>query len=150
FTQFSFLDPLIALLVALLIIKAAWVLMRKSWGSILDSRISEVEENKIREVILSFEAEFVEIHELRTRHAGSGCLIDLHLVVPRQQRIYRVHELCDRVEEALQDNFTEINVLIHAEPCERLDCPNCNFARLHTDCEVQQGKCEDCHWQGCK
>ncbi len=148
FTHLSFLDPLIALLVACLIIKAAWTLIRKSWDSILDFRISEQQEKKIREIILGFAGEFVEIHELRTRQAGSGCLIDLHLVVPRRQRIYRVHELCDHLEEALQSNFTDINVLIHAEPCEKTDCTNCNFAKLHD--EVKQGKCEDCSWPGCK
>ncbi len=150
-TGISLFDPLIALVVALLIIKAAIDLLRKSFGSILDVRLSDEEENHIKEILYQYKAEYVGFHKLRTRRAGSQRYVDLHLVVPRKQRIYVTHDLCQRIEIEMAREIREINVLIHAEPCEPEYCAQCSFVSFARDVnsEIKQGDCEHCTWNGC-
>jgi len=124
-TGLTILDPLIAMAVALLIVKAALELIGDSMRSILDVRLPEPEERAVREVLKAHSNWFVEFHQLRTRKAGSHRYIDLHLVVPKNWAINEVHTLCDRLEEDICSRLKNTHVLIHTEPCG-LSCEDCN------------------------
>ena len=140
-TGMTILDPLIAIAVAFLIIKAAVDLIRDSMCSILDVRLPESEELTIKEVLTTYSSQFVEFHKLRTRKAGSQRYVDLHLVVPREWAINRVHALCDQIEEDICNRFAGALVLIHTEPCGQ-HCEDCSQAEEYN----QRGrKCEPVH-----
>ncbi len=123
------LDPLIALGVAVLIIKAAVGLIADSMRSLLDVRLPEGEEKVIKQVLEEYAGEYVEFHNLRTRRAGSQRYIDLHLVVPRQWPVNRVHELCERIEEEVGRELKGAQLLIHTEPCGEQYCKDCVVER---------------------
>lgn len=140
-TGMTILDPLIAIAVSFLILKAAADLICDSMRSILDVRLPESEELVIKEIIITYSSLFVEFHELRTRKAGSQRYVDLHLVVPREWAINKVHSLCDHIEEDICNRFAGAHVLIHTEPCGQ-QCEDCN--RVEKD--NQRGvKCESHH-----
>lgn len=128
-TGLTIIDPLIALVVTLLIFKAAVDLLRESLESILDVRLPEMEEKIIRDVLADYAGEFIEFHNLRTRKAGAERHVDLHLVVPREHPIGLVHDLCERIEASLEKSLIGVQVLIHPEPCrpERADCQVCSL-----------------------
>ncbi len=116
-TGYKIIDPIIAMLVALLIFKAAYDLIRDSMFSILDFGLPKEEESVILSVLKKYSDEFVEFHNLRTRKSGSDRYVDLHLVVPKDNNIETVHALCDRIEEEMRDSLAGLHVLIHIEPC---------------------------------
>ncbi|MDD3653738.1 MAG: cation diffusion facilitator family transporter [Desulfotomaculaceae bacterium] len=128
-TGLTIIDPLIALLVSLLILKASFKLIRDSMCSILDASLPEAEENAIREAIKKYSPDFIEFHKLRTRKSGSQRYVDLHLVVPADMEINRAHQICDQIEEELHSNLFDTQVLIHTEPC-RENCLECNQSGL--------------------
>lgn len=119
-TGYTIIDPIIALVVALLVFKAAYDLIRDSMRSILDFGLPKGEESVILGVLEKYSGEFLEFHKLRTRKSGSDRYVDLHLVVPRDKHIETVHSLCDRIEEDLRRALTGLHVLIHTEPCAGL------------------------------
>lgn len=124
-TGLELLDPLIAIGVALLIIKAAWSLTREAFLPLLDVRLPVEEERAVRELVESFAGEFVEFHKLRTRKAGPERHIDLHLVVHPTHTIDEVHDLADRIERAIEERWARASVLIHLEPCRSDECAIC-------------------------
>ena len=124
-TGFYVIDPLIALGVAVLIIKAAVRLMADSMRSLLDVRLPEGEEKIIKKVLEGYAGEYVEFHNLRTRKAGSERYVDLHLVVPREWPVNRVHELCERIEGEVERELKGAHVFIHTEPCGEQYCKEC-------------------------
>lgn len=120
------IDPIIGIIVALLILKAAFELMRDSINSILDTRLPKEEEEAIQTVLSSYSERIVEYHELRTRKAGPQRHIDLHLVVPRCYSVLTAHQLCDDIEKSLQKKLPQSTVLIHSEPCTpQVHCQGC-------------------------
>ncbi len=126
-TDIQILDPLIAIGVALLIIKAAYDLTVKAFSPLLDTSLPEIEQEKIKEILLSFSELFISYHQLRTRKAGSQRFIDLHLVVPQDQSISDSHDVCDSIEQKIKEQFPDAQILIHVEPCELGDdCLQCN------------------------
>ncbi|MEJ2738300.1 MAG: cation diffusion facilitator family transporter [Dehalococcoidia bacterium] len=127
FTGLSVLDPIVALLVAVLITRAAYVTLKKSLTGLMDTRLSEDEEQAIRSVIMEHSGEVVDFHALRTRKAGNRRYIDLHLVVPHDKSINAAHELCDRLEEKIRNVLPGADLTVHVEPCTT-ECDECELA----------------------
>ena len=125
FTGISILDPIIALLVALFILKVAYDVMRKSFSGLIDTKLSEAEENAIRSCIMAHEGELVSFHKLRTRKAGSQRHIDLHLVMPKNTTVEEAHRLCDHLEGDIKTRLLDASVTIHVEPCN-MECDQCS------------------------
>lgn len=126
-TGWSILDPIIAIAVALLIIKAAYNLTKEAFMPLVDTTLPEEEYLAITNILEVHAHNFIEFHQLRTRKSGSERYIDLHLVVPSQEPVKKVHDLCDHLEEEINKQLPRTHVLIHFEPCsERLGpCSHC-------------------------
>ena len=106
----------LAVLVALHVLRSGWGVVRQNASGLLDESVPAAELARIREVISLNAEEAIEIHDLRTRHAGRTIFIDFHLVVPGSMSVDRSHEICDRLETALGKAFEGAVVMIHVEP----------------------------------
>lgn len=125
FTGLQIFDPIIALLVALFILKVAYDVLTRSFGRLIDVKLSEAEESIIRSSIMECAGEVVGYHELRTRKAGNQRYIDLHLVVPKDASVEEAHRLCDELERDMKTRLSHATVLIHIEPCSE-ECDQCH------------------------
>ncbi|MFA6031346.1 MAG: cation diffusion facilitator family transporter [Myxococcota bacterium] len=115
-TGWLMLDSALAALVALNILWSGWKLMRESVGGLMDEAAPNEVLARIRDMI-SKEAEgALEAHDLRTRHAGRMTFIEFHLVVPGTMSVATSHEICDRLESAIEAEITDAVVTIHVEP----------------------------------
>ena len=135
FTGLNIIDPILALLVALFILKVAYDVFRRSFSVLIDVKLPEVEEITIRDCIMEHTAEVVEFHKLRTRKSGIQRYIDLHIVTSKYASVEDAHYLCDRLEQEIRHKLQQSNVTIHIEPCnESCDlCPiisNCRKPKL--------------------
>lgn len=117
-TGIAILDPIVAILVALLIVKEAWHLCKSAFSPLLDAGLTADEENRIREVINSFNGRIREYHELRTRKAGPIRHIDFHLLLDKDVTIDEAHSLCEEIESEIENEIKNTNVIIHIEPYE--------------------------------
>ena len=124
FTGLSIIDAILALVVALFILKVAYDVLRKSFGGLLDVKLPESEESLIRSSILEHVGSLVDFHALRTRKAGNQRYIDLHLVMPKDVSVEEAHRLCDHLEQHIAYKLRHSSVTIHVEPCNE-DCDQC-------------------------
>jgi len=126
-TGFSIIDPILAGLVALFILKVAFDVLRKSFGGLVDVKLPEEEENAVRAAITEhFGREVVSFHKLRSRKAGSQRYVDLHLVMPKHISIEIAHEMCDHLEKDIRGRLVHTDITIHVEPCD----DNCELCDL--------------------
>ena len=126
-TGLNILDPIIALLVALFILKVGYDTLRKSFGGLIDVRLPETEEAEIKSCITEHYSEVVSFHKLRTRKAGSQRYIDLHLVMPKDASVAEAHRMCDHLEQDIENRLRHTSVTIHVEPC-RIECDRCRIS----------------------
>lgn len=111
------IDPVAAIGVALLIIRAAWHLTVSSARDLMDVSLPEDEEQAIQ-VALSDEAgELRGFHKLRTRKAGSQRFVDVHVLVDPEMTVSRSHQLAERVEAKIKQCLPRTTVVVHIEPC---------------------------------
>ena len=118
------LDPIIAILVALLIIKTAYDITKKSFGGLIDVGLPAAEESAIKSSIMKYDTLVLDYHKLRTRKSGSQRYIDLHVILPRNISIEEAHKVCDQLEKDIRAALPRTDVTIHVEPCAN-DCDQC-------------------------
>ncbi|MDP4180974.1 MAG: cation diffusion facilitator family transporter [Bacillota bacterium] len=115
-TGIEIFDPIVAILVALLIVKEAWSLIWNAYCPLLDTKLSDSEEDKIKNVINSYNGQIIDFHELRTRKSGSIKYIDFHMTVNKNLSVEDSHALSERIEKDLEEALKNTNVSIHIEP----------------------------------
>jgi cation diffusion facilitator family transporter len=131
------LDSLVAIGVGFVIIKTAFDLTIRSYNHLIDHRITDDEEARIRKIICEHTSEYVSYHNLRTRRAGPEIFIDFHLVLEGKVPVEQAHDLTDHLESDLNTEFPNVSITIHVEPCkgECQDCENfCENRKLPIKC----------------
>ncbi len=115
--NFYWLDSVAAIVVALLIIKAAYNLTIQSAGDLLDANLP-IEEEWIHEEILKYGNIFRGYHRLRTRKAGHFRFVDFHLKVEPQMTVVDSHSITELITKDIEDKYPHTSVTIHVEPCD--------------------------------
>lgn len=110
------LDPLVAAFVAINILWSGYGMLRESVGGLMDEVIDPTTMEKLRALIKQHLDGAIEAHDVRTRVAGRMMFIEFHLVVPARMAVEDAHLICDRIEQAIRDDFGEAIINIHVEP----------------------------------
>lgn len=116
--RFLFIDPVVAIAVAILIVKEAFVLVKKATAPLLDSSLSDEDKSKITSVMDRYQNEIVDYHQLRTRRAGNEKYIEFHMAVNRMLTVEESHRLSDEIESDLKKALPNASINIHIEPDE--------------------------------
>lgn len=122
-TGWQFLDPLLALIVALNILWQGWKVIGSSLGALMDKAVPLEENIRIRDIISSNSSGALEVHDLKTRIAGRATFIEFHMVVDAGMTVGQSHAICDRIERALEQEIASVRVVIHVEPDDELKLP---------------------------
>ncbi|WP_212902312.1 cation diffusion facilitator family transporter [Clostridium polyendosporum] len=123
-TGLNSLDPIVAILVAIFILKEAYELLKTAFTPLLDAKLSDEEIKVVEEQINKHDSIYCDFHNLRTRKAGSIKYIDLHLVVPENMSVKNAHDLCDIIEDDIEKILKNTEVMIHLESCKK-GCEEC-------------------------
>lgn len=118
-TGWLWLDPLLALAVAASIIWHGWHLVSSSVSGLMDAAMEPEDRARVGHIIAENSMGALEFHDLKTREAGLARFIEFHLVVPSDMTVKRSHEICDRIEEALEGQLPGVRVTIHVEPTHK-------------------------------
>lgn len=118
-TGIGWLDPAIACLVALNVLWSGMGLVRSSVGGLMDEAAPAETLERIRKTIAQNAQGAIEAHDVRTRHAGRLTFVDFHLVVPGGMTVSAAHDICDRIEHALEAGDEDMIVTIHVEPDDK-------------------------------
>lgn len=116
---FLWLDPVIAIVVALIIFRAGYKMVVESARELTDSSLSPEEENIIGNLLLN-NSSVKGFHCLRTRRSGSEKLLDVHVTFDENMTLAQVHAACDDVEGQIKAKLgDDVDITIHAEPVEK-------------------------------
>lgn len=108
-------DPIVALAIALFILKSAFDIGREAVQLLMDRGLPEAEQREVYDVALSH-PDVEEVHELRTRQSGRTRFVQMHLVMDGALSLSEAHRISDEVERSVRDLFDEVDILIHQDP----------------------------------
>lgn len=108
-------DPIIAIFVALLILKESYELFSKAYAPLLDRALPKAEVEQIHAIIGQYCQNGISFHNLRSRKAGNYRYIDFHLTLDPRMTVGEAHSICDRIENDIKNKFDHSEVTIHVE-----------------------------------
>ncbi len=120
-TGWSWLDPALALIVAINILREGYAVVATSVSGLMDSAAPPAERRQIEEIIHGSAEGAIQVHGLKTRRAGTALFVEFHMVVAGMMTVRAAHDICDRVEEAIRAKLPEAKVNIHVEPEHKLE-----------------------------
>ncbi|MFA6125885.1 MAG: cation diffusion facilitator family transporter [Bacteroidales bacterium] len=114
-TKLHWLDPIIAILVALLIIRESFALLKRAFFPLLDVAWDQNELDELNHIFVTMG---VRHHDVKTRRAGNYRFIDFHIEMPPDVPFEQVHDFCSLIENEIHQAFENVQITIHAEPYE--------------------------------
>lgn len=117
-TGWIWLDPAIAVLVAINIVWTGWHLMRRSASGMMDSALPAGDLEKIKTVLDSYREHGLDFHALRTRQAGSRAFISFHILAPGNWSIRDGHDWSEKIEASIRLSISNAHITTHLEPLE--------------------------------
>lgn len=115
-TSLPMLDPVLAAGIAVYVLWSGTSLISESVGGLMDAAPSPEVVDRIRRLVGDHAEGALEVHDLRTRHAGRLTYLEFHLVVPGDLSVSAAHDICDRIETALREDMKQLIITIHVEP----------------------------------
>jgi cation diffusion facilitator family transporter len=126
-TGLSWLDPLVAAVVALNLMWTGFRLVRHAAGGLLDEEDPALL-NRLLDVLRGHVGlAVIRIHHLRAIREGRFHHVDAHLVVPEFWSVDQAHELAeDLARRVIKEVGIEGELEFHTDPCHRVYCPMCD------------------------
>src|SRR3954467_14221463 len=107
-------DPVLAMIVAALVGRAGYQILRRSIPSLVDERAFD-------RATIQREAEgvtgVVSAYAIRSRHAGDHRFAELTIAVDGSSNVTSAHLIADQVEDRLRDTLQLDEITVHVEPC---------------------------------
>jgi cation diffusion facilitator family transporter len=115
-TGAEWLDPLVALLVALNIVRAGIQLVHRSADGLMDTTIASEQRAAIEIILEGYRTQGIDFHALRTRQSASRQFITLHVLVPGSWTVQHGHNLLEKIEQDIRAAVPRAHVTTHLEP----------------------------------
>jgi divalent metal cation (Fe/Co/Zn/Cd) transporter len=112
-TGVNWFDPVIAILVALFILKESYNLLNKAFSPLLDTAWKKDDIEALEKKLDQLGTKY---HSLRTRIAGNYRFIEIHVEIPEKESVGDAHKYCDMIEDELMSVYENLSVTIHVEP----------------------------------
>jgi len=117
-TGWLWLDPVIAILVAMNIVWTGWRLLQRSAAGLMDVSIPVDELRAIESILADYRQQGIGFHALRTRQAGARAFVSFHLLVPGAWTVQRGHDWSERIEADIRRALSNAHITTHLEPME--------------------------------
>jgi len=135
FTGIQWLDSVVAMIFALIILYTGIRIIRSSVAGIMD----EADLNLLREMITMLNSKrspnWIDLHNMRIIKYGPMLHIDCHLTVPWYFNVVEAHQEIENLSEEVKKHYgRSIELFIHSDACVDFSCPICE----KMDCPVRK------------
>jgi len=117
FTGWLWVDPAIALVIAVYIFMASFTQFKITIRELTDVKLPDEEVEAIKKSLEPFKNHILNVHDIRTRKSGVNRHIEFHLIVCGKMDVNSSHKICDDMEGAIHRVIANSSVTIHVEPC---------------------------------
>lgn len=135
-TSFTWIDSVVALIFAIILVYTGFRIIRESIGGMMDEADKDLLNTLIEFLNQNRSENWVDLHNLRVIKYGSRIHIDAHLTIPWYLNIHEGHREIDRLSALVTDHFGDrVEMFIHTDGCMEFSCAICSKAecpqRLH-------------------
>jgi ferrous-iron efflux pump FieF len=115
FLDAPLVDPLFGALISLWILRGAGRIARQSFDLLMDRELPPGDRERILRIARA-RPEVLDVHDLRTRSAGTHIFVQMHIELDGDMRLARAHEIADAVEHEIRAAYPNAEIIIHQDP----------------------------------
>ncbi|HYF70590.1 MAG TPA: cation diffusion facilitator family transporter [Ohtaekwangia sp.] len=135
FTEIVWIDSIVAIVFALVIMRTGYQILRRSLAGILDESDNTLLIHLVDVLNQNRRDNWMDIHNLRIIKYGNVLHIDCHLTLPWYLNMHEAHLEIDELTKLVRSNFgNAIEFFIHTDGCLEFSCRICS----KQDCPVRQ------------
>ena len=121
----TWIDPLAAIVVAMLIVRAALELTVNAIKDLIDTSPPAHEIYWLSNYLKSWYPTVRSIHRMRIRKSGASRFIDLHIVVDPAMTVSDSHAITEKMIAAVREKLSGADLTVHIEPCDGICKKSC-------------------------
>ncbi|MHC1682081.1 MAG: cation diffusion facilitator family transporter [Clostridiaceae bacterium] len=133
-TNLYILDSIVAITVAIFILKEAYELLAKAFNPLIDISLTKKEINIINSEIEKYNDQICKCENLRTRNGGNTKYIDFNITTHENLTVREAHDICDKIEDGISQSIKNTSIMIHIESCKN-SCEVCRLNRNSCNCK---------------
>lgn len=138
---YSYLDAIAAVVVAAMIAKIGFNLIRSSTRELIDTALEQDKINEIREHIFAVSG-VRSAHTLRSRKSAGAAFVDVHIQVDPRLSVSEGHQIADAVGQRLLQQVEEVaDVIVHIDPENDESGSPCNDLPAREQVIVELKRC---------
>jgi cation diffusion facilitator family transporter len=131
----AWLDSIIAIIFAFIILYAGYKIIRSSLAGIMD----EIDTDLLSKLVIILNNNrrdnWIDLHNLRVIKYGGQLHIDCHMTVPWYLNVNEAHEEIEALAKSVKTEFGEtLEMFVHSDGCKYFQCPICD----KENCPVRQ------------
>ena len=116
FLGWRWVDPVIAILIALWLGRLSWVIGGKAINMLMDRELEDTERDQIKDIIFKTKG-VMNLHDLRTHRHGQMTMMSFDIEVDPSLSVIDAHNIAKRVEDRLHKTYPDSEIMIHVDPC---------------------------------
>ena len=124
-TGWTALDPIVAVAVAVHLLRQGAKIVRRAADNLMDAASPKLLEQSARRLSEARADSWIDIHDLRAWRSGAALHADLHAVVPRYYNAEQLHDIHEKVKDALLADARAGGAVVHFDPCRPSHCASC-------------------------
>lgn len=134
-TSINWIDPLIAMLMAIFLAYTGVPLVKTA----IDGLIDAADDKLLNKILASLEKNrapgFIRVHHVRAMRNGRRIHVDGHLVIPEFWTVQKAHDQTIEYEQKIiKETFLEGEMEFHMDPCRRAYCEICDVC----ECPIRE------------
>lgn len=114
---YKILDPIAALIVALMIGRMGWQFGSNAFNDLMDRGVDEEELEAIVRTLNNVPG-VLGVHEIRTRKMGDMVMVDAHIEVDRHLTVEQGHDIAVAARQALMRHHRVLDLMAHIDPVD--------------------------------
>lgn len=136
-TGWQWLDSVVAIIFAVIILITGYKVTRKSLAGIMDEADEELLKQVISYLQKNREPQWIDMHNMRVIQYGDVMHVDAHMTLPWYYRVADAEQEIQKLETMVSEHFgNKIELFIHIDGCDVFSCSLCAL----NDCPVRKEK----------
>ncbi|WP_205508801.1 cation diffusion facilitator family transporter [Longitalea arenae] len=134
-THLTWLDGVIAIILAFIIMYTGYRILRHSLAGIMDEADKELLQKMLAVLNANRRKNWIDLHNLRVIKYGGQFHIDCHLTVPWYLNVVEAHKEVEELGLLIKREFgTVFELFVHTDPCLDFSCSICT----RDECSVRK------------
>lgn len=135
FTKIAWIDSLVAMILAVVIIFTGYKIVRSSVAGIMDEADESLLVKMVDTLNKNRSENWIDLHNLRIIKYGAILHLDCHLTVPWYFNVHEAHKEIDTLSLLVKSEYGEsMELFVHSDGCLDFSCPVCD----KFECQVRK------------